>query len=118
MTAIPCKRPNVAVEFHPMVGDLDPATHMHTGRHVVICYVTGCDFPRKYHAVKAGAQEEARWHRDAHKSAVPAIETTDLGIYIRINCACGHEHRVHGTKSDAAAHIDHHLSSKHGLVAS
>ena len=32
-----------------------------------VCYTSGCVWTSHLHAVKAGAVEEARWHRDHHR---------------------------------------------------
>lgn len=115
---IPCKRPKVTVEWHPMVGQYDPANpDADRGRHVVICHVRGCNFERQYHTVKAGAQEEAGWHRQAHRAAVPRtsiVRDPEYGVHCE---PCGGHRRTFGTRIDAEAWLDYHLSSEHGLVS-
>lgn len=107
---IPCKRPKVTV---------DPRTDSDT--FLVRCHVPRCGFqyPQdlQFHALKSDADGMATMHRRAHRSAVPLVESVDLGAYHLVTCACGHQHRVHGTKHDAAAHVEYHLSSAHGLVS-
>lgn len=100
---IPCKRPKVTTEPDANVAGL--------WDHV--CHVPGCGW--SFISVKSAS--EPKWHRQDHMRAVPVIEATDLGVYIRVNCACGHEHRVHGTKRDVASHVEYHLTHDHGLVS-
>lgn len=102
-TFIPCKRPKVTVTESPE----------HPGLYIHACHVPGCGWTtRTVKTDHLGAPD----HRRRHRAAVPGFTTTDVGIYIIVRCSCGHEHRVHGTKRDVAAHIEHHQTTEHGLV--
>jgi hypothetical protein len=75
----------------------------------VTCEVPGCGF-EAVHVVKAGAEEEARWHRQHHKGAVPKVDGH--------TCACGWEPSEGTvTKADRDASLACHLGTVHGLVS-
>ncbi len=110
-SAIPCKRPKVVVSPRTPGDD----------RHDADCHVPRCGWTypadKQFMALKTDAEQQATRHRKAHRDAVPAVETIDLGVYHLLRCECGHEQRIHGTKSDVAAHLEHHLAMTHGLVS-
>lgn len=115
MTAVPCKSPKVVVELHPMAGPEGARE-----RHVVICRVPGCDFGRVYHVVKVAANEEARWHRNAHRAAVPKISVNKVGEKGGFvgDCSCGfqpYDGAISSRQSIDQA-LTYHLSREHGLV--
>lgn len=59
----------------PIIPSARPVVKVHAvgaGRLLVACEVPGCLWDKTGHLVKAGAEEEARHHRDAHRRAAQA----------------------------------------------
>ena len=103
--AIPCKRPRVRIN---VLHGLDKLA--------VVCDVPGCGFHEPDHVVKASAEESARWHRAAHRSAVPKA-WIERDVEYDVHCQpCGGHRRTFGTRADAQQWLDHHLSVEHGLA--
>ena len=110
MTLIPCKLPKVAVQ-----ADTDLGLTM-TGLHRVVCLVPRCAFSYGP-ALKSDAQEQATRHRAAHRAAVPRTwieRDPEYDVYCQ---ACGGHRRTFGTRTDAQAWLDDHLTRDHGLVS-
>lgn len=113
---IPCKRPKVTVD------DLGPGF---TLRYVAVCATGTCEWSY-LNVVKSDVQEQAKHHRAEHRMAVPAAAVDanwvadEHGVHWQrgytVKCECGLD-TVRGTRSDADAHLDHHLSAVHGLVS-
>lgn len=53
----------VRVEEHPMAGPVGDRI-----RWIAVCATTGCTWRSRYQVVKTAAFEEARWHRDHHRT--------------------------------------------------
>lgn len=109
---IPCKRPRVTIEAHAKHFDTGapPATY-----HLVTCRVPGCGFAYDA-AVVTDAAQQATWHRAAHRDAVPVtsiVKDVEWDVYCE---PCGGHRRTFGTRTDAQAWLDHHLTAEHGLV--
>lgn len=98
---IPCKVPKTVAEYD---GD---------GLHLHRCLVPGCGWT--YRSVKTA--EEVRWHKQAHRDAVPktTVTPTGPGAEVEAECGCG-ENWVSPTKAHARTWIRHHLELDHGLV--
>lgn len=112
---IPCKRPRVTIEAHEIHLAISGRTATY---HLVTCNVPGCDFTYDA-AVATDAADQAIWHRRAHRDAVPATSIDRAGDGHRWAASCGTCLRVEtrGTRTDAQAWLDHHLSAIHGLVS-
>lgn len=106
MSAAPCKRPKVTVDTHPSgVAGADQAT----------CRVPGCDWT--YTSVKTACEQAAGRHRAEHRDLVPNAyleHNTEWDVYCT---PCGGHRRTFGTRTDAQAWLDYHLSTEHGLVS-
>lgn len=100
----PCKRPPVVV-VHDQHND-------HHGAH---CQLFGCEW-RYGPGLKTDVEENAARHRRAHRDAVPKTRIVH-GVEWDVHCEpCGGHRRTFGTRVDAQAWLDHHLSTEHGLV--
>lgn len=106
---IPCKRPKVEVVSHAV----DPTARS------VFCRVPGCGWTYgipPYQALKSDAEEQAKHHRQHHRAAVPnAYLEHDVEWDVYCTPCSGHR-RTFGTRTDAQAWLDYHLSAEHGLV--
>lgn len=104
-TVIPCKRPKVRV--NELLG-LD--------RIAAVCDVPACGW-RYDNVVKSDVQEQATRHRGEHRSAVPTSSIVGPDPEYDVHCEpCGGHRRTFGTRVDAQAWLDYHLSTEHGLV--
>lgn len=108
---IPCKRPKVTIEAYEKTF----ATGASATYHLVTCGVPGCHFTYDA-AVVTDAAQQATWHRAAHRNAVPVCSIVKDGEYDVFCEPCGGHRRTFGTRTDAQAWLDHHLSVEHGLV--
>lgn len=113
---IPCKRPRVTIEAHPKHLSASDTTATY---HLVTCGVPGCDWDYDA-AVATDAADQATWHRQAHRQAVPAVEH---GTYIddgrKVDlCACGWATPPgFSTLADRGRLTARHLEDDHGLVS-
>lgn len=111
MITIPCRRPRVSIEPHEKTF----ATGSTGTYHLVTCHVPRCDFTYDA-AVVTDAQDQAKWHRQHHKAAVPEAYL-EHDVEWDVYCTpCGGHRRTFGTRTDAQAWLDYHLSAEHGLV--
>jgi hypothetical protein len=84
--------------------------------HRALCHVPGCSWLYDA-AVVTDAQEQAIRHRREHRDAVPATSIrhdTEYDVYCE---PCGGHRRTFGTRTDAQAWLNYHLSAEHGLVS-
>lgn len=107
MSAIPCKRPKVEVTAEAVASG--PLAHRAT------CHVPGCSWGYGP-AVKTDAEQQAGWHRSTHRSAVPRTWIERDPLYDVYCEPCGGHRRSFGTRTDAQAWLNYHLSAEHGLV--
>lgn len=100
---IPCKRPKVVI-----FGGVGNSAR---------CDVAGCGWTYGP-GVKTDVAEQAKWHRQAHRDAVPVVGASKIGRrYIDV-CECGWiTPQGVNTATDRKASLDCHLATKHGLVA-
>ena len=111
MNAKPCKRPRVTIEPHPKTF----ATGATAIYHLVTCHVPACGFTYDA-AVKTDAEDQAKWHRHHHRGVVPRA-WIEKDVEYDVHCEpCGGHRRTFGTRADAQAWLDFHLSAEHGLV--
>lgn len=106
-TVIPCKRPKVTIATEAVASG--PLAHRAT------CQVPGCSWAYGP-AVKTDAEQQATWHRVAHRGAVPSarvVKDVEYDVYCE---PCGGHRRTFGTRVDADAWLNYHLSTEHGLV--
>lgn len=98
---IPCKRPVVTVTSGGTFG-----TNL---SYVVVCHVPGCRWTYGP-AVRTDADDHAKWHRSAHRAAVPQVDGHA--------CECGWQPTVGTvTKTDRDVSLTYHLTTAHGLVS-
>lgn len=114
---IPCKRPKVTIEAHEVQFAISGRTGIY---HLATCHVPGCDFTYDA-AVVTDAQQQATWHRQAHRAAVPRTHifkpTTDRPGYSACCYECMWDTPAGvNTRTDVTASLDAHLASVHGLV--
>lgn len=113
-TVPPCKRPKVTIA--PVV-QYSPSTEgiVEWTAQVVTCAVPRCGFTYKA-AVITDANQQATWHRQEHRAAVPKTWIERDPEY-DVHCEpCGGHRRTFGTRVDAEAWLAHHLHADHGLV--
>lgn len=105
----PCKRPKVRLVT------IDDGL---TGTDLVfraMCWVPTCDWSYGP-ALKTDAEQQATRHRGEHRDAVPTA-WIEHDVEYDVHCEpCGGHRRTFGTRVDAQAWLDHHLSVEHGLV--
>lgn len=114
---IPCKRPRVTVTER---ADLPQAA----GTYLVTCYVPACGFTYPsspaFHAVKSDAEDQARYHRQQHREAVPKtwVEGPEPSSpeYDAFCEPCGGHRRTFATKAHATAWLTHHLEHEHRVA--
>lgn len=110
MTTIPCKRPKVTID--PRAGDRDAVD---ANCHVPRC---GWTYPsdKQFIALKSDATFQATMHRQQHRNTVPDAYL-EHGAEWDVYCTpCGGHLRTFGTRTDAQAWLDYHLSAEHGLA--
>lgn len=105
-TVVPCRRPKVTIGTEAVASG--PLAHR------VTCLVPGCRFSYGP-AVKSDAEQQATWHRQHHRAAVP-----DTAILLALDghqaeCDCG-EKWMAPTKAHARHWLRHHLALEHGVV--
>lgn len=112
MTAVaPCKRPKV--ELVPAIAN--PSTF------VAVCHVPGCGWtyprdPQRSVAQKSDAQQQATWHRQAHRAGVPRT-WIECDLEYNVYCEpCGGHRRTFATRAHAKHGLNYHLVAEHGLV--
>lgn len=108
---IPCKRPKVTV---------DPRSSADCA-HDANCRVPGCSWTypadKQFMALKSDADWQASRHRAEHRAAVPNAYL-EHAVEWDVYCTpCGGHRRTFGTRTDAQAWLDYHLSTEHGLVS-
>lgn len=110
-TAIPCRKPKVAVIQGP--GHRTP-----DGSWGAVCAVPRCDWAY-INVIKSDVQQHASWHKGDHRGAVPKTEILrfNSGVY-QATCNCGWKRSPDGphTKSGNQKALEHHLTYEHGLA--